>query len=104
MVVIYVFDVDIEVKKQIDSVVARNPKVWGLIPLADSDFFSLYHAHDKTKNIFLYLKLTISLSLFTNMTLPILRDRLRSPYSLCGLLEGFSKRTGTSFQNGKARG
>ena len=56
MVVIYVFDVDIEVKKQIDSVVARNPKVWGLIPHADSEFFSLSHAHDKTKNIFLYLK------------------------------------------------
>ena len=28
------------------------------------------------------------------MTLLILRNRLRSPYSLCGSLEGFSKRTG----------
>ena len=33
---------------------ACNPKVWGSIPLGDSDFFSMSHAPDKTKNIFLY--------------------------------------------------
>ena len=32
----------------------RNPKVWGSIPHGDSEFFSLAHARDKTKNIFLY--------------------------------------------------
>ena len=33
------------------SIRARNPKVWGLIPHGDSEFF---RARDKTKNIFLY--------------------------------------------------
>ena len=39
---------------QWQSVGAQNLKVWGLIPHGDSEFFSLSHACDKTKNIFLY--------------------------------------------------
>ena len=45
----------------------HDPKVWGSIPLGDSEFLSLSHARDKTKDIFLYffteLK-TYHLSLF----------------------------------------
>ena len=36
------------------SIGKRNPKVWGSIPHGDSEFFSLSHARDNTKNIFLY--------------------------------------------------
>ena len=31
----------------------ENPKVWGSSPYGKSEFFSLSHARDKTKNIFL---------------------------------------------------
>ena len=51
MVVIYVYDTDIEVKKTNRQCCSAESE-----GLRFDSFFSLSHAHDKTKNIFLYLK------------------------------------------------